>query len=898
MHIHFSTAFDGPVIRPHHPPPIQSLWVGPRQLLRWLEQQLGCSGWPERTDYLRIEMYRQALLEQVTLSTEPVFFAASFEADRFATAEALLMSRDELVLAGWTPDLAAPGRLGTFAAVELLFRKKCEADSLPLPIVGEADRWQRVLAQLNSAQLPIIKVVLYETLESVPKVIQRWLNTLNITPVQAQSTVLPLSDNNPQSPLRCWQARLLDQALPPVATPEQPDIVVLRARRDTDLAIFLAQTLVQNPNWQPTLLIPNQRSTLDLAFSAEGLPALGIPLASLARPALQVLKLAQTFLWEPVDVYKLMEFVTLPVKPLERGLALEIARVLAQKPGLYSDIWFAAVLGYLDQPDAPAQAKEQYEFWFNRRRYPLSGTAPKREAIAIYDYLRQWALSQAEPGAKDSSLLAVAEQARRISELLDMLPEQRISALELERIVRTIFEPAPMQLAEAEQGHLPYIHQPGACTGAVEELLWWNCHYHNEAPAPDFWQPVERQWLQAQQCAPDTPAMLAQRRLQARMRPILAAQRRIWLCVPDLADGLQVLPSLLLGDLEALPGSHNFRRFHIDRLEDRQALQQLLKVPDWVPLEARSASRPSAQLLFPPEMMTLRSEEAHETPTGLDSLFYYPHRWFLKQMVGIYPSNLLQVSRDNTLLGNLAHRFFELLLREDFTHFTKADVQVWVRTQAETLLEKEGATLLLYGREPERTAFLHKIQQAAWSLINLLRDNSWTVMATELDLNGRFGGFPIKGKADLVLQRDQELAIVDLKWSGMTRRKELIQNEEDLQLILYAHLLPPPEIWPHTAYFIIENGRMLARNPMAFREATLAGKGDGSHIEASERILQKMAKTFEWRMQQLKAGLLEIRTARTASELDALYGEALLELLEMKQEDAKWDDYRLLIEYM
>jgi hypothetical protein len=190
------------------------------------------------------------------------------------------------------------------------------------------------------------------------------------------------------------------------------------------------------------------------------------------------------------------------------------------------------------------------------------------------------------------------------------------------------------------------------------------------------------------------------------------------------------------------------------------------------------------------------------------------------------------------------------------------------------------------------------VKNAAWNLISLLRSNDWEVAATELPLEGMFSGAPVRGKADLVLKRGNEQAIVDLKWSGATKRKELIQNEEDLQLVLYAHLLESPGQWPHTAYFILESGKMIARNPAAFKEAIIAGKGQDNHAEVCDRILAKMQKTYTWRIEQLQKGMLEIRTERTASALDNLYAEALTELLEMKREDARWDDYGTLIDFM
>lgn len=119
-------------------------------------------------------------------------------------------------------------------------------------------------------------------------------------------------------------------------------------------------------------------------------------------------------------------------------------------------------------------------------------------------------------------------------------------------------------------------------------------------------------------------------------------------------------------------------------------------------------------------------------------------------------------------------------------------------------------------------------------------------------------------------------------------------NGEDLQLVLYAKLLPPPEQWPHTAYFILEEGKIIARNGSAFKEAILAGN-HSDHAVACEQVYARMERTYAWRLEQLRKGMIELRTKRTAPELEALYEGQLFDLLEMKDEDARWDDYRTLL---
>jgi len=905
MILHLGHEFDNIVHAPPSPQRAGEYFAGPSKLLLWLEGQLGLSGYRNNTAYLRIELYRQALGQQLaeTAQSAAVFFEKSFAADRFATAEALLAWRDELLLAGWDFILAddLPPRLRDLALVEAIFQKKLQDPELGVQAAGFADRFAQVLDLLQSLRISLDKVLLYEPVHLQAPVTQRVLTVFQKQNIEIEEVQIGGAAED-ETRLGRLQSSIVFGKRENLTTfkklsnlEECTGLAILRARHDSDAATFLAQILRENTDYHPTFLIPEMNLLLEQNLVNEGFAPMGVLSASLARPSLQVLKLAPAFLWEPVDVFKIMEFVTLPVKPLEAGLALEIARVLAEKPGLFSDTWFAAVFSYLEQAKVPDKARDQYDFWFDRRRYAADGTAPKRDAVALYVYLQEWAQRfYEESGSTNPSLLVLAEQARRIRELLETLPEQRIGFLELERIVRTIYEPSPMQLAPAEAGSFAFAHQSGAFAAPVEDLIWWNCVFENATPTPDKWQKEERIFLENQRVVLETPRQQSQRKQLLQLRPVLQTSRSLLLVIPEQVDGAAAVPPLLLSDIEAIFGDEikDFS-FHLDRENDRVRFAEWLKIPHQARVATRTAVRPKPQIqLSNPKLL---SDSEYETPTNLDSLFYYPHRWFFRQKLRLYRSSLLSVTGDNTLLGSLAHRFFEKLLKENLTGLNRRALNEWVEHEASNLFPREGATLLLYGREPERMAFLNKVKNAAWSLVSLLQNNGWEVENTEMELEGHFVGMPVRGKADLVLRRGEEQAIIDLKWSGVKRRKELIQNGEDLQLVLYAHLLPPPEQWPHTAYFILDEGKMVARNATAFQEAVVAGRGGDDHSAACTAIFEKMEKTYAWRLEQLRKGLLELRTARTAPELEVMYEGQLFELLEMKNEDARWDDYRTLL---
>ena len=170
MILHFGTDFDGIVYTHLTSARAGETWIGPRKLLQWLERQLGMSGYADNTDYLRIELYRQAMgqylaeCEQQPLLQPLPFYAASFGADRFASAATLLYWRDELLLAGWDfeENATMPERLRCFAAIEILYRNKISDPAIRQQVFGFADRFAAVLEQAENGHLPLQKLVLYQ----------------------------------------------------------------------------------------------------------------------------------------------------------------------------------------------------------------------------------------------------------------------------------------------------------------------------------------------------------------------------------------------------------------------------------------------------------------------------------------------------------------------------------------------------------------------------------------------------------------------------------------------------------------------------------------------------------------------------------------------------------------
>jgi ATP-dependent helicase/nuclease subunit B len=878
-------------------------YAGPSGLLKHLEAWLGCAGYQPVDEYLRIEQYRQILHTFAEKNCE-AFFREAFQADPFATATALLEFRDELLLSGWdfSEEVAMPARLRVLAQLE------AEANYNRTLLPGFGDRIAQVLRLLPHRTHPVREVEIVEPSHLLPLWCNRIWNGLSQTGVTI--TYIPeLVPSAGSSDLYKFQQSLVNsfdegQSSALRKRVKQPlsgdgSLLLLRARRDSDMAAWAATFFRKNSTFKPLLFIPDRGRLLDLVLREEGLPGLGLRSASEARPVLQVLKLAPDFLWTPVDPFRIMEFVSLSIKPLEDGLAIAIAEQLAQRPGLQGENWGIAVHKYLAEVESgesasnkdvtPDELRRQYKFWFERKRYDASSIAPKADAMALYIEIEKWAEHNLDSSPGFSALL---EQTKRILALLEALPETHLTPLELERIVKTVLEPTALQILPRAQGHLPFVSRPGSILAQTEDLFWWN--FTQKEPDHFFsrWYNPELEWLAVRGFVMESPGLKNERLLWQRRRPVMAAQNRLMLVLPDTCDGEEVSAHPLMGDLMATFTGLDAITLHLDAGDAPKSWSAHFHLPIFDALESKSLHPPRPFLYLKPER-GLQARE-RETFSSLDALLYYPYQWVFRYKVKLYKSPILSLASEDALLGNLAHRIFEKIFRLDTADWTREHVEQWFREHAGMLLAREGAVLLLYGREPERIAFLNRVKQAAWNLIHLLRENGWQVEAVEAKLDGELTGVPFHGRADMMLKRGKERAILDLKWSGLTYRTGQIRNETDIQLALYARLAGDGSTLAHTAFYIMEQPRVLARNNGVFKEIISLVPGS-DHLEIHSRMLARIENTYRWRLDQLQDGKIEVRCAKTSEALQDFYGSQLLDVLEPPREDAKFDDYRVLI---
>jgi hypothetical protein len=807
----------------------------------------------------------------------------------------LLNLRDALKQAGWkgADNEDAPIRIRTLSLIEDDLNKNKFWPK------GWTDRQLDILEKIPFKVIRHLLIYLVEPFDLLPVYWQQVLSGLENNGAQIQQIS---SDPAAGEDSDVGQFQRFIHTMPSGDTPKlkakgDGSLCLFTGKRDTELAGWLAKWLNENQSWDPILLLPDKTRTLDNALILEGLPSLGLQTRSDARPVLQLLKLVPEFLWQPLDPVKLLAFLTLPQQPIPWDLSKILASNLASKPGLFGQDWQEELNKFKENlaPETWEVFKKEYDFWFNRKRYSQKDLVPKADLLELFTHVNSW--SQSDLFDHESSM-SVSSQTQILINLIDNLPETHLSHLDIVRIIRTALEPIARSPVQAQKNHIRVTHHATAILEPIDDLIWWTFTERE----PDYffakWYVHELLYLQGKGVLPDLPIKDNQRLSWYRKQAFLKTKKRLFLFLPERVEGAEIQPFPLFGDLNAcfdnLADLKISLDFHLSGEYPDFPLLAAFNLPN---LQSIIPSPPAAVPLFLHiDTLVELPERADESFTSLESLFYYPYKYVFQYKLGLYKAKSLEIIGEKRLYGNLAHRLFEQLIKNtDYWYKEEIFIQQWIEESLPVLFEQEGATMLQYGKEPERSVLSRKLTQGLLKFVKLMKNDGWEPDSVETKLTGTFCDKPVSGIVDIILKRGNDRAIIDLKWSGKNYRIDLLKNKEDLQLALYYSLLHQTGSFEniYTAFYIIESGELLSRNMRIANEGISIFSIEDPKVTYAE-ILSKMSSTFHWRKEQLSRAQIEIRNKKNCTLLDEQYG-SLLELLEMKREDSIFDDFKALV---
>ncbi len=858
---------------------------GPKKLLMFLETQLGLGQYPEDIEPLRIEFFYN-VLNAFLQSNEDAFFKASFEVDQLATAQTMLLWRDELIGMNYPfDDNQAPERLLIFNEIEKIVEREALENTY---YKGIAERWNDVITCCLSNDYKPIHVLLNEPIEIMPIQYQRLfkaLSTERCSEIEAQ--VMHQTETN----LSDFQAFIQGRTKGKKMLKSDQSILIFESKRDTDLAVALSKYLNQNPNQQYQILLQERNKTLENALVAEGIARLGVSVQSVAHPLTQILKLLPNFLYYPLDPKLVLSFLSQNFKPLNNRLANYLAKALANIPGVHSEEWNRQLSEFWSKNEEyfkfkdPEAIKRQYDFLFNRKTYQYQESIPKEEIILMYKYLLSW-LQENQEIQKYNSSKTLMKQTEQLIDYFTYSSIQYFYRIDIERTIKLIFQPNAVHQGDIEVGSSPVFHHFGQFYQAHETLVFADFVNRSQVVLPQKWNKHERAYFQSKQLEFETPQRQNKLKIHHRNRPILWTTHQLILALPSTVNGDEVVENDMMGDLRACFSDYKKMIINVDQLQTSDFVKK-------DPIEVATIEKTSPIVAFD----ALKSfQRKQESPTALEDLMFYPHNYAFRYAAKLSNSPINSVLQTNRMKGNLAHKCIELALAQDFEAWSNKNCYDFVEKTMYQLLETEGVPLLLYGNQPDKESFIGILKNSVWYLVSCLRNNNWKLVSTEKSARNTLFGKTVEGRIDLLLQRGNELAVVDFKWGGITRFRDKLKNSMAIQLALYAALVGEDKPI-HVAYYMINQQKMLSFNRAAFSEADIPSVSHESDFVLND-MTSKIEKTLTFRFDQLSKGEIEIRTDRTAPLLEEIYQNENIDIngmFELPNQSNPYDDYKGLI---
>ncbi len=810
--------------------------VGPLGFLTILETQLGLlTLHPSQAE--RVVQYCECLQK---LDSDRRFYHASLATDPLGTAACLLDWRDQWALHGWDGGMPsdAPTRLRDLAAVETV------AVASVAPNVGQ--RLKAVTAALARTKPDIDEVRLADPVAIFPA---RWQVVLADLPVREMAA----NEGGGRGFLGALQSRLRQASAGRIGEKlkwrDDGSVVVVQAETRALAAHWLAPQ-IEDDGRQTLLVCGEDGARLDAYLAAAKRPRQGLKEASAFRPALQVLPLALELLWDPLNFYALIQFLTHPVCPIPGFARRRLAEKVAEAPGIGGANW-QRTLARIEvncTSEQAQRAREEVAFWIEHERFPNKPGAPIRAVIErvkrLTEFFRQRLGDSDE--ARRMAFHAGYGQCRSCLDSLEALLSQgadRIRPRQLQKLVsEATASGSDNQLWPAEVGAGQMVTQPGAVIEPIARVIWW------QMAMPRL--PGNEPWSVAEMCAlravgvrlPDASDRLQQIAADW-LRPVMAVREQLLLVLPPQGEELHPLWLMIRAVVE---------QPNVTAVENSLTSGGMsMTVVDRVPLPA-----PKRWWQLPDDVaVTLRERESF---SSLEQLLFCPYQWLLRYRAGLRASRIVSMGSEFRMLGNLAHglvaRYFQ---HADCLTMSQTDFDAWFDRSFREIVDEEGALLRMPGRGADLEGFRYRLQRSLQALREQVDEAGIVKVIPELELSGYFVGGELVGSADLVMHTTwDDRAIVDMKWSGFKKFPDKLRQNRHLQLAIYAELMRQQTgQWPAVAYYILDKARFFAPDDRAFPDAEVIASVDG---ENTAQLWQRFLATWHWRAEQIRAGRFEV----------------------------------------
>ena len=712
---------------------------GSMELLSELELRAGIVA-QEKSEPERLVAFHESLSKNV----KGTIFEQSFKTDEVGVARQLMAWCDNLLMAGWTPDVSVESdKLKALAK----FAKGVSGKHV-------AQRWQQLSCYLDDhAILQKDDVLEVHTKELIPAVIKPVIEKL-----ARQATV---------------------------------NYVEIQGEMPTDFSVYRFKTRTDAYRWylsQPEALkgvnvtISSDNCVLNDMALAMGRPVVNSQSQNSNPQLLQLFKLGLSLFERPLNVYNLLSYLQVPGNPLG-GVSYQLARVLTEEGGL-NEKWKQTIDDYdftddegKDKRDAKLAFIEMIDKDYSRDKILVADVSNYTGKLA--HWCDQLIRSPHVEDERKDQLVALASFCRSLQTILPK--DGYISSEALKAHVDGIYRPQSFTHMKAQKDSPDVISDVTQLADKADKVCWLGCVGASVRPYPfDFLNQKECDSLNAADVV--IPAKTEFYTLHHQLqKDALKNAGSLVLVTWEFDGNSRQEEHPLVAELKQLHKKDWGRHFHENEKPNLDTV-----TGDISTLEPQ----PSYQLSE--SLNRLHREE--ESYSSVSSLIQFPFDYTMQYLLKLREPQVGQLPDLDTTKGNVAHLFVEMLVKEygenlvtSYRGLEKSDIQQFINEA----ISQKGAILLLPEYRLERQQFEAILQDSVSALVNIIDTLQLTPVGCEVERKvslPTIGAF--QAKIDLLLKDAHgDYVIFDMKWTESNRHKELLEQNKAMQLELYRRAL-------------------------------------------------------------------------------------------------------------
>ena len=711
---------------------------GSMELLSELELRAGIAI-QELSEPERLVAFHEALSKNVA----ETIFEESFKTDEVGVARQLMSWCDNLLMAGWTPE------------VNVESEKLKALTKISKSIAGKhvAQRWQDLAVYLKD-HIIFQKDDVFEIhhAELIPAVIKSTIEQL------AQQATVNYVTNEGQTPtdFNVYHFKTRDKAYQWYLS--QPDAI-----KDVDVTVSSDNCILN-----------------DMAI-AMGRPTVNSKSQNSNPQLLQLFKLGMSLFARPLNVYNLLSYLQVPGNPLG-GVSYKLARVLIDEGGINKE-WQKTIDEYDFADDKGKDKREEKLAFIEMIKKDYQSDKILVSDVRTYsEKLAHWCdlllFSDKVDDERKEQLVVLASFCRFLHAILPN--DGYISSGELKTYVDGIYRPQSFTHMTAQKDSPDVISTITQLADHANKVCWLGCIGGSMPSYPyDFLNPSECQKL-----------------IQANIT-LLTKSAFYTLHHQMMTDALKNVGRLILVTWEFDGNARQEEHPLVAELkhqykEDWDQHVMLDMKPDLqIADNAITNLEPQPSYQLSKELAKLKREK--ESQTSIDSLIQHPFDYTLDHLLNLNDPQISQLADLDRTKGLVAHLFVKMLvdkygeqMPEEYQKLQEQDKDT-IDLQIDDAIRQTGAILLLPEYKIDCQQFKSILKESVSVLTSIIQKLRLKPVESEVEVNvnlDTIGAFC--GSIDMVLKNDyDQLVIFDFKWSEGKSFQTKLEENKAIQLELY-----------------------------------------------------------------------------------------------------------------